>query len=121
MVERQSQILAEPATALAEPLLAVAPCLDDLVVLHGALPLPRLFLRQLQRLTCPGKLTCLAGRRARALLTCAHKTGQIIVYYMKGKNNEEGEIPIAAYQVDRAKFTNVTTFGTITQSWHITP
>jgi len=48
--------------ALTEPLLSVTPCLDDLVVLHSALPLPKLFLRQLQRLTRPGKLTCLAGR-----------------------------------------------------------
>ena len=49
--------------ALTEPLLAVAPCLDDVLLLDSALPLPPLFLRQLQRLTRPGKVTCLAAPR----------------------------------------------------------
>ena len=49
--------------ALAETLLAVTPCLDDVVLLHSALVLPPFFVRQLQRLTRPGKLTCLATRR----------------------------------------------------------
>lgn len=46
---------------LTNPLLAIAPCLDDIVLLGSTLPLPPLFLRQLQRLTRPGKLTCLAA------------------------------------------------------------
>lgn len=53
-------------TALTTPLLNASPCLDDIVLLHSALSLPAMFVRQLQRYTRPGKLTCLAATRALA-------------------------------------------------------
>lgn len=64
-------VAADPANpsllaTLTDALLHVSPCLDDVVLLHSALALPALFVRQLQRLTRPGKLTCLA-RTAKAV------------------------------------------------------
>lgn len=64
-------VSADPADAgvlslLTEPLLVLTPCLDDIVLLHSALFLPALFMRQLQRLTRPGKVTCLAVLRAQS-------------------------------------------------------
>ena len=46
---------------IAGALLNVSPCLDDIVLLHSNLALPPLFVRQLQRMTRPGRVTCLAA------------------------------------------------------------
>ena len=78
---------------LGSTLLAIRPCLDDMVVLASSLALHDLFLRQLQRLTFPGKLACLAAPRPQ---TKSHAPASL------GAASQFSPCPALAYRVPRA-------------------
>lgn len=89
-------------SALTDPLLLLTPCVDDVVLLHSALSLPALFMRQLQRLTRPGKVTCLAVPRAAASLapfaTCPALAFRLPRAYLLSTRGAPGDTAALAAQ-----------------------